>query len=91
MTGCALRRSESNPLRRRWQSCARAARNLQIELHVGRAGSRSRIRCWSVGDVGGIRGTPLFVIEVVDDHTHRQPQETIDLPIHSSRAWPDNR
>ena len=52
---------------------------LDLELHVVAQVVEAELVVGSVSDVGAVGGPALVVVQVVDDHAHRQPQELVDL------------
>ncbi len=52
---------------------------MQIELHVVAQIVESEFVIGAVGHVGGVGGAAFRVIEVVDDHAHRQAEEAVEL------------
>jgi len=52
---------------------------LQIELHVVAQVVEAELVVRTVGDVGGVGGTALFVVEVMHDHADGQAEEAVEL------------
>ena len=52
----------------------------QFELHVVAQVVEPKFVVRPVGDVRPVRLPPLVVVQVVDDHAHRQPEEFVNLP-----------
>ena len=52
---------------------------LDLELHVVAQVVEAEFVVGSVGDVGGVCGPALVVVQIVHDHAHRQPQELVNL------------
>ena len=52
---------------------------VQVELHVVAQIVEPEFVVGAVGHVGGVSGAALLVIEVVDDHAHRQAEKAVEL------------
>ena len=52
---------------------------LHIELHVVAQIVEAEFVVGAVGDVAGVGGLALLVVQIVDDHAHRQSQEAVQL------------
>ena len=50
-----------------------------LELHVVAQVVEAELVVGSVSDVRGVSGPALAVVQVVNDHAHRQPQKLVDL------------
>ena len=55
----------------------------QLELHVVAQIVEAELVVRAVRDVAAVGDLPLLVVQLVLDDAHRQPQEAVDLPIHS--------
>ena len=51
----------------------------QIELHVVAQVVEAELVIRAVSDIGGVGGTALLVVEVVNNHAHREAEEPIEL------------
>ena len=58
---------------------------LDVELHVVAQVVEAELVVRAVGDVGRISRTPLFIVEIVHDHSDRQTEEAIQ-PAHPLRV-----
>ena len=50
-----------------------------LELHVVAQVVESELIVGAVGDVGAIGGAALIVVQIVNDHAHRQPQKLVNF------------
>ena len=52
---------------------------MQVELHVVAQIVETEFVVGAVSHVSGVCGAALLVIEVVDDHAHRQAEKAVEL------------
>ncbi len=52
----------------------------QIVLHVVAQIIEAELVVGAVGDVGGVSGAALHVVQIVYDHPHRKSQHLVDRP-----------
>ena len=56
-----------------------------VELHVVAQVVEAELVIGAVGHVRGVCGTALFIVQIVNDHADRQPEEAIE-PAHPFRV-----
>ena len=59
--------------------CPRCTQSSQIELHVVAQVVEAEFVVGAVGDVCGVGLAALLIVQIVDDHAHRQPEEAVEL------------